>query len=112
VAKEIDKLPPHDDLMERAVLGAIMGGHQQASELLDIVKPEDFFNLRNQAIARVTLDLHAAGNCFDFTAVHDEIARSGESENMVSRCGETFSTSFADCGEWPLYAKPSTLRKV
>lgn len=81
MAEEIDKPLPHDDLMERAVLGAIIGGHQQARELVDIVKPEDFFDLRNQAIARVILDLHAAGNCFDLIAVHDEIARSGESEN-------------------------------
>ena len=31
---------PHDDLMERAVLGAILAGHPQAGELLDTLKPD------------------------------------------------------------------------
>ena len=68
--------------MERAILGAMLSGHRQASELLDTIKPEDFFDLRHQKIAKAILDLHAAGNCPDLLAVHDEFARSGESESV------------------------------
>jgi len=78
----IDKPLPHDDLMERAVLGAILAGHRQAGELLDTIKPEDFFDLRHRRIARAILDLYAAGNRPDLLAVHDEFARSGEAETV------------------------------
>jgi replicative DNA helicase len=78
----IDKPLPHDDLMERAILGAILAGHQQAGELLDTVKPEDFFDLRHRRIVRAILELHAAGNRPDLLAVHDEFTRSGESETV------------------------------
>jgi replicative DNA helicase len=66
--------------MERAVLGAILAGHQQAGELLDILKPEDFFDQRHGKIARVVLALYEAGTRPDLLAVHDELARSGESD--------------------------------
>jgi replicative DNA helicase len=68
--------------MERAVLGAILAGHTQASELLHVVKPEDFFDLRHRRIAKVILDLYEAGNRPDLLAVHDEFARSGEAESV------------------------------
>jgi replicative DNA helicase len=71
--------------MERAVLGAILAGHRQAGEVLDTVKPEDFFGGRefpspHQTILRAVLDLHAAGNRPDLLSVHDELARSGKAE--------------------------------
>jgi replicative DNA helicase len=71
---------PHDDLMERAVLGAILAGHWQSVELLDILKQEDFFNIWHRKIVRSILDLHAAGSRPDLLAVHDELTRNGESE--------------------------------
>jgi hypothetical protein len=37
-----------NDLMERAVLGAVLMGHQQAGELLDTLKQQDFFDLRRR----------------------------------------------------------------
>jgi replicative DNA helicase len=82
VAQTIDKPLPHDDLMERAVLGAVLAGHRQAGELLDTVKPEDFFDLRHRRIARVMLDLYAAGSYPDLLSVHDEFSRCGESDSV------------------------------
>ena len=82
MGQQIAKPLPHDDLMERAVLGAVLAGHQNAIELLDTMKAEDFFDLRHRKIAKVMLDLHAAGNRPDLLAVHDEFARVGESESV------------------------------
>lgn len=93
MGQAIEKPLPHDDLMERAVLGAILAGHQQVAELLDTVKPEDFFDLRHRRIVRAVLDLHAAGNRPDLLAVHDEFTRSGESE-MVG--GTAYLASLLD----------------
>ena len=69
---------PHDDLMERAVLGAILSGHSQSAELLDLLKPDDFLNSWHKKIAASVLALHGAGSSPDLLAVHDELMRSGE----------------------------------
>jgi replicative DNA helicase len=71
---------PHDDLMERAVLGAILAGHQQSIELLDTIKPDDFFNDWHRKIVGSILNLHAAGSRPDLLAVHDDLARNATAE--------------------------------
>lgn len=71
---------PHDDLMERAILGAILAGHQQAAELLDSLKPDDFLNRWHQQIAESILALHEAGSRPDLLAVHDELVKNGDAE--------------------------------
>ena len=40
---EIEKSLPHDDLMERAVLGAVLAVHEQLYELLAIIRPGRLF---------------------------------------------------------------------
>jgi len=83
--QELEKSLPHDDLMERAVLGAILAGHRQAGEVLDILKPEDFFNpgsvdSPHAKIAKCLLTLHWGGTHPDLLSVHDELTRAGEME--------------------------------
>src|SRR5260370_33414924 len=71
---------PHDDMMERAVLGAILAGHSQSIELLDTLKPDDFFNAWHIKIARSILNLHAVGSRPDLLAVHDELVKNNGAE--------------------------------
>jgi len=71
---------PHDDLMERAVLGAILAGHRQAGELLDTLKPADFFNSWHKKIAESLLALHEAGSRPDLLAVHDDLTKNNDAE--------------------------------
>jgi replicative DNA helicase len=71
---------PHDDFMERTVLDAILCGHPQIGELLDTLKPEDFFNTWHRKILGAILGLHSAGIRPDLLSVHDELTRSGAIE--------------------------------
>ena len=71
---------PHDDLMERTVLDAILSGHPQSNELLDALKPEDFFNSWHRKIVDSIMFLSATGNRPDLLAVHDELTRNGETD--------------------------------
>jgi replicative DNA helicase len=71
---------PHDDLMERTILDAMLSGHPQSVELLDTLKPEDFFNAWHRKIAGCILGIHAAGSRPDLLAVHDELTRNGETD--------------------------------
>ena len=76
----LEKPLPHDDVMERAVLGAVLAGHRQTLEVLDSLKPDDFFDDRHMVIVRVVLGLCEAGTRPDLLSVHDELARSGKAE--------------------------------
>ncbi|HET6143881.1 MAG TPA: replicative DNA helicase [Candidatus Acidoferrales bacterium] len=78
--ESIEKTLPHDDLMERTVLGAILSSHPQASELLDALKPDDFFNSWHRKIAGSVLTLFSAGTFPDLLAVHDDLTRNGDIE--------------------------------
>ncbi len=79
--QELEKPLPHDDLMERALVGAILAGHRHTVEVLGILKPDDFFDDRHRVIVRVVLRLWEAGTRPDLLSVHDELARSGKAED-------------------------------
>jgi len=91
--QELEKPQPHDDLMERALLGAILAGHGQTVEVLGSLKPDDFFDDRHKAIVRVVLGLCEAGTRPDLLSVHDELARSGKAE---AAGGITYVASLLD----------------
>jgi replicative DNA helicase len=78
--QELEKPLPQDSMMEAAILGAILGGHRQAGEALDGLKPEDFFHDQHRRIAVAMLRMYQAGNKPDLLSLHDELVRSGESE--------------------------------
>ena len=80
--QEIEKPLPHDDLMERAVLGAILAGHQQTNELVATIKPEDFFDQRHRRIVRAILEVSEAGNRPELLATYDVLAGSGDLESV------------------------------
>ena len=71
---------PHDDLMEGALIGAILSRHRQSVEVLDAVRPEDFYNHQHRMIVTAILKLHAAGDRPDLLAVHDELTKSGDTD--------------------------------
>src|ERR1700719_2929527 len=72
---------PQDAHMERALLGAILAEHQNAGEILDSMKPEDFFDRRHQRIARKMLELYGDGNRVNLVSIYDEFTKLGESES-------------------------------
>src|SRR6266478_4697940 len=76
----IENSVPHDDLMERSLLGAILAGHRQASEVLDALRPEDFFDGRHRIIAGAMIEMHAAGTTVDLLSMHDGLGLQGNSE--------------------------------
>jgi replicative DNA helicase len=82
LAQALEKPLPHDDLMERAVLGAILAGHEQTTELLAVIKPEDFFDQRHRRIVRAVLDLSEAGNRPELLAVYDALITSEGIESV------------------------------
>jgi replicative DNA helicase len=80
MGKEIEPPLPHDTEMEKAILGAILSGHKQTMEVLDLLKPDDFFFRENAVIAKIILKLNANGIKPDLLSVHDALSVSGELE--------------------------------
>jgi replicative DNA helicase len=79
--EQIEKALPHDDIMERSIIGAILNSDPQAGELLELLTARDLHDVRHRIIAQAALDLYSAGKCTDLLAVHDELTRSGRIED-------------------------------
>lgn len=76
-SKELEPIP-HDDLLERLVLGAVLAGHKQFEEAIGALTEEDFFNLDHQKIFKVARGLREKGQSVDLVSVYDEIGRLGD----------------------------------
>ncbi len=89
----MEKPVPQSAELERGVLGAVLAGHRQRSELLDILRVSDFFDLRHAALFPVMIALHNEGIAPDLLAVHDELLRIGKSEDVG---GAPYLSSISD----------------
>jgi len=56
---------PHDDQLERAVIGAIIIEPSVADTVLNILKPEDFYNEKNKAIYETLIEIISEGIALD-----------------------------------------------
>ena len=80
MGKEIDRPVPQDAEMEKALLGAILSGHKQTMQVLDLLKAQDFFFSQHVAIAQAIWNLSADGIKPDLLSVHDRLSVSGQLE--------------------------------
>src|ERR1700687_3486009 len=76
----LEKPLPHDDLMEQALIGAILAGHRQANEMLDGLQAGYFFDDRHRKIAETMIELRAAGIQLDLISVCGELTRAQKLE--------------------------------
>jgi len=56
---------PHDDQLERAVIGAIIIEPSVADTVLNILKPEDFYNEKNKVIYETVIEIISEGIALD-----------------------------------------------
>jgi replicative DNA helicase len=89
----IDNPLPHDDYIERVLLGAILVEHRQAFELLDTLRPGDFFDLRHSAILRKMQELREAGQQPGLVNLHDAFTVAGTLDGIG---GTAYLASLAD----------------
>ena len=61
MAEEFDVVLPHDDQTERAVLGALFLDPSAADVVLNILKPEDFYNQKHRIIYEAILEMIEEG---------------------------------------------------
>ena len=94
-AELIERPLPNSVELERAALGAILAGHKQRAELLDALRPGDFFHGHNRLIFSIALSLQTEGISPDLLACHDALIRNGQAETAG---GPAYLASLLDGG--------------
>ncbi len=77
---DIDTIIPHDDQTERAVLGAILLDPTITDVVLNILKPEDFYNLKHRIIYEAIIELSENGEIPSFLVVKNFLESKGKLE--------------------------------
>ncbi len=71
---------PNDKETENAVLGAVLLNGELIDEVLQILKPEDFYHTASQRIFQAMIDLSLEGVKIDLISVTDQLQKVGKLE--------------------------------
>jgi replicative DNA helicase len=77
-AAEFDRQPPQDIAAEQSVLGGMLLSKDAIADVVEVVRPADFYRPAHQAIYECVLDLYGRGEPADPITVSAELERRGE----------------------------------
>ncbi len=72
------KIPPHDLELEKAVLGAMIIDKRGVSEVIDILRPEIFYDPKHQMIFKAVFELFESGSPIDIVTVGKQLEKNGQ----------------------------------
>src|SRR5690606_18328180 len=78
---DIDRLPPHSQEAEEAVLGSLLIDPDAILEVASFLKPEAFYREQNRWIFQAILDLHEAREPLDFITLTETLRKRGQLED-------------------------------
>ena len=78
-----DRVPPHDLLAEQSAIGGMLLSKDATADVLETVRPADFYIPKHELIFEAILALYSRGEPTDAIAVTDELTKQGE----LSRAG-------------------------
>jgi replicative DNA helicase len=73
-----DKQPPQDHLAEQSVLGGMMLSKDAIADVVEVLRPGDFYRPAHQSVYDCVLDLYSRGEPADPITVAAELERRGE----------------------------------
>lgn len=73
-----DRTPPQDVAAEQSVLGAMLLNKDAIADVLETLKPHDFYRPAHEEIFEAVLDLYSRGEPVDAITVAAELTRRGE----------------------------------
>ena len=71
----IDRTPPQDFAAEQGVLGAMLMSKDAIAEVLEVIKPADFYRPSHELIYQAIVDLYGHGDPADPVTVAAELDR-------------------------------------
>ncbi len=75
---EYDRTPPQSIEAEQSVLGSMMLSKDAIADVVEVVRPGDFYRPAHQLIYDAVLDLYARGEPADAITVAEELTRAGQ----------------------------------
>ncbi|MBF0211466.1 MAG: replicative DNA helicase, partial [Desulfamplus sp.] len=89
----LDRVPPHDIYAEESLLSAILIDNDTIMDVLDVIKPEDFYKKAHEKIFKAITELFAKAEPVDLVTVATKLREKGEIEDIG---GAAFLASIAD----------------
>jgi replicative DNA helicase len=81
-ARLFDRVPPHDDRAEQAVLGGMLLSKDAVGEISQVLEPSDFYQPRHQMIYEAIITLFAGSQPVDPIVVASELRRREQLEKI------------------------------
>lgn len=79
----IGRVPPHNDEAEKAVLGSLLIDPGRITDVVDLLRPEDFYSARNGLIYEALQHLADRGEPIDFISVGERLL----AREALEKCG-------------------------
>ncbi|QBJ96416.1 replicative DNA helicase [Rhodococcus sp. ABRD24] len=76
--EEFGRQPPHDMVAEQSVLGGMLLSKDAIADVLEVLRPGDFYRPAHQSVYDAILDLYSRGEPADPVTVSAELDRRGE----------------------------------
>lgn len=77
-----DRVPPHDDDAEMAVLGGMLMSKDAIGEVSQMIDVTDFYQPKHQTVYEAVIDLFSASQPVDIVLVANELLKSGELDKV------------------------------
>jgi replicative DNA helicase len=78
-----ERVPPHNEEAEQAVLGAMMLSGEAIAQVADLgLRPDDFYRSSHRAVYEALTDLYARGHPVDVVTAKEELLRRGALESV------------------------------
>jgi replicative DNA helicase len=114
---QYERIPPHNDDAEKSVLGSVLLDKDALFEVLEILKPEDFYNEMHKEIYSSVIELYRKNQPVDILTVSEELKKRKSLEMVGGRAYiallSTVVPSTSNAGEYAkIIAEKAILRKL
>ena len=114
---QYERIPPHNDDAEKSVLGSILLDKDALYEVLEKLKPEDFYNEMHKEIYSAVIELYRKSQPVDILTVSEELKKRKSLEMVGGRAYiallSTVVPSTANAGEYAkIIGEKAVLRRL
>ncbi len=114
---QYERIPPHNDDAEKSVLGSVLLDKDALYEVLEILKPEDFYNEMHKEIFSAVIELYRKSQPVDILTVSEELKKRKSLEMVGGRAYiallSTVVPSTSNAGEYAkIIAEKAILRRL
>jgi len=82
---QYERIPPHNEDAEKSVLGSVILDKDALYEVLEILKPEDFYNEMHKEIYSAVIELYRKNQPVDILTLSEELKKRKSLEMVGGR---------------------------